>query len=145
MMQHLRNTWARYHQLLAYLIVGGLTTLINVAVFILLTTYAHWSWLSANNWAWFLSVLFAFFANKTYVFSSYYTTWRHFLTELILFFGARLASLVLDNAIMWVGLTVLHAGNLLTKLADQVIIILVNYALSKWIFKPTTKKLPDES
>lgn len=61
--------YTKYGEAFRYLVVGGLTTLINIVIFFSLTHITiPWFW--ANMIAWFLSVLFAFVANKKVVFGS---------------------------------------------------------------------------
>ena len=63
MVNTVNKIYARYGEILRYLIVGGLTTVINVALFYLLFQI-HLSWFWANLAAWLASVMFAFVANK---------------------------------------------------------------------------------
>ena len=58
----------KYQSVIAYLFFGGLTTLINFVVFFIFDSGLHWNYQVANFIAWFLSVLFAFFTNKVWVF-----------------------------------------------------------------------------
>lgn len=90
----------------------------------------------ANFLAWLLSVLFAFITNKLWVFESKFTTVKSFLIEMWWFFFYRIISLGFDAGIMFIGISLLHANGLLTKLVDQVVIVLLNYFFSKFlIFK----------
>lgn len=134
-MQKLWALYHRYHDFIMYAFFGGLTTLVNLVTFgALYYTPLHMSLLVANTIAWFLSVTFAFFTNKTWVFRSPYTTVGAFLLEMFWFFAARGVSLGADTAIMWIGVDLLHANAMLTKIVDQVVVILMNYVFSKWIF-----------
>lgn len=134
-MDKIRALFKKYEAFISYVFFGGLTTLINLVVFWVTHEQMGINWAVANIIAWFLSVLFAFFTNKTWVFHSRYTTVWAFLKEIFLFFGARGASLVIDQSIMWIGIDLLHVGAMLTKLVDQIVVILINYVFSKWIFK----------
>lgn len=134
-MDKLRHLYHQYHDFIMYAFFGGLTTLVNLVTFwALYYTPLHVSWLPANTIAWFLSVTFAFFTNKTWVFRSPYTTASAFFIEMFWFFAARGVSLGADTAIMWVGIDLLHASAMLTKIVDQIVVILMNYVFSKWIF-----------
>lgn len=131
----------KYRAILAYLFFGGATTLVNFGVYALFTTWIPLHYQVANFLAWLLSVLFAFFTNKVWVFGSHYTTVSNFFTELGTFFFYRALSYVLDAGIMFVGISLLHANGLLTKLVDQVVIVLLNYLFSKYlIFNNKLKK-----
>ena len=70
------------------------------------------------------------------VFESKFTTVKSFLIEMWWFFFYRIISLGFDAGIMFIGISLLHANGLLTKLVDQVVIVLLNYFFSKFlIFK----------
>jgi len=129
----IKTFYAKYGEALRYLIVGGLTTLINLVIFFCLTHLSiPWFW--ANIAAWFLSVLFAFIANKKLVFSSSNTSASVVLKQSVSFFALRGASLLVDTAILFVGLNLLHGSPLIVKIIDQVVVIALNYVFSKHIF-----------
>lgn len=125
--------YAKYGMALRYLIVGGLTTGINIVLFFGLT-HLNVAWFWANVVAWFLSVLFAFVANKKVVFASADTTPTTVAKEAVSFFALRGASLLADTAILFVGLTLLNGSPVIVKIIDQVIVIGLNYVFSKHIF-----------
>ncbi|ANK59160.1 GtrA family protein [Loigolactobacillus backii] len=134
--QQLLNLFQQYKNVLAYLIFGGLTTLINIGVFGVLNTKTSLNYQIANVIAWFLSVLFAYVTNKLWVFASKTHGLKQLLQEMGSFFFFRVLSLLMDMAIMWVGISLLHANPLLTKIVDNVIVVIANYFFSKWyIFK----------
>ncbi|MFD1485487.1 GtrA family protein [Lacticaseibacillus baoqingensis] len=123
------------HQLLdvlAYLIFGVLTTLVNIGVFALATRLSL-SWQGANFWAWLLSVLFAFVTNKRWVFKSQTTSWGSFLWEFSKFIGARVLSLGIDYACMFLFIQALSWHDLAAKIVTQVVIVVANYLLSKFL------------
>lgn len=123
----------RYGEALRYLVVGGLTTLINIVLFFSLT-HLGTAWFWANIVAWLLSVLFAFIANKKLVFGAADMTPRTVVKEAVSFFTLRGASLLADTAILFVGLTLLHGSPIIVKVIDQVVVIGLNYVFSKQIF-----------
>ena len=57
-------------ELISYIIVGGCTTLVNFIIYWLLIKLVHQGWLVANVISWIGAVIFAFFANRQYVFKS---------------------------------------------------------------------------
>lgn len=90
----------------------------------------------ANIIAWFLSVLFAYITNKLWVFSSKTHGLTNLIKEMSSFFFFRILSLVMDIFMMWLGISVLHANPVLTKIVDNVVVVVANYFFSKWyIFK----------
>lgn len=135
-MQLIQQLWQRYKSVIAYLVFGGLTTVINFIVFWIFNDFVQWPYWLANTMAWFLSVLFAYITNKLWVFDSKTPTVRTVLAEATSFFGFRLLSYFVDQAIMIVGISVLHGNNLIVKLIDQIIIVVLNWFFSKlFIFK----------
>ena len=56
-------------ELLNYVVVGGLTTLVNFVVYFF-CTHIQLHYLIANVIAWIFAVLFAYIANRKYVFKS---------------------------------------------------------------------------
>ncbi|ANZ60835.1 teichoic acid glycosylation protein [Secundilactobacillus paracollinoides] len=132
----IKQLWHQYASVISYLVFGVLTTLVNIGVFDILDTHAHWNYQVATVIAWFVSVLFAYITNKLWVFDSKTTTSQAFLTELGSFFFFRIVSLFMDMGMMWLGISVLHASPLLTKVIDNVVIVVVNYLFSKvFIFR----------
>lgn len=92
----------------------------------------------ANVIAWFLSVLFAYITNKIWVFSSKTRGLSALTKEISSFFFFRGLSLIMDVFIMWLGISILQVNPLLTKIIDNVVIVVANYFFSKWyIFKTT--------
>lgn len=134
MVNSINKIYARYGEMLRYLIVGGLTTVINVVLFYLLIQ-AQLPWFWANIAAWLVSVMFAFVANKWLVFGAPANSRQAILREAVLFFGLRGASLLADTAILFVGINLLAGPVLLVKIVDQVVVIALNYVFSKLIFK----------
>ena len=135
-MTKIKQLWQQYASVISYLVFGVLTTVVNIGVFDVLDTYAHWNYQVATVLAWFISVLFAYSTNKVWVFNSKTTTSQALMTELGSFFFFRILSLFMDMAMMWLGISILHASPLLTKVVDNVVIVVVNYLFSRvFIFK----------
>lgn len=127
----------KYWQLWSYLIFGGLTTLINLAVFNYLYIFMHiTSYQVATIVAWVISVVFAFVTNKSYVFRTKTTSSTQYLHELLIFFFYRSLSLLIDFAILKIGIDCLHSNVFLIKLIDNLVVIIINYVFSKiFIFR----------
>ncbi|QVI34013.1 hypothetical protein BVJ53_05475 [Lacticaseibacillus chiayiensis] len=132
-MKTLIQLYRRYEMMINYLFIGGLTTLINFVTFFVMR-YFGIGLVITNTTANIVSVIFAFFANKSVVFHSDYSSKKKFLFELTSFLILRGVSLLLDNSIMIVGVDWLHGNEILVKILDQVIIVLANYLFSKLIF-----------
>lgn len=120
-------------EMLAYIFFGICTTLVNIIVFQVCTALLRWNWALSNILAWILSVLFAFFTNKLFVFQSKDSGLKRFLWETVTFFGARILSLGVDMVGMWLLLDLLHVNSLLSKILVNIVVIVVNYILSKYV------------
>jgi putative flippase GtrA len=126
-------------EMISYIVFGVLTTAVNVLSFGLLRSLLHWDLLVANTIAWILSVAFAFITNKLYVFKSKSFEAILFRRELATFVGARLLSLGVDTLGMLLLVNVLIWNDWLAKIIMNVIVIIINYVLSKRIiFKDQT-------
>ena len=84
----------------------------------------------ANVLSWVISVLFAYFTNKKYVFLS---NNEDFFKEGIRFFGSRILTLLMDMLIMYVGVSILGRNDKIIKIISQIIVIVSNYLFSKLI------------
>lgn len=123
----------KYRELLLYGIFGVLTTLINIVVYSLCYGQLGISNVASNVIAWILSVLFAFVTNKIWVFDSKSTEFSVLFKEAVSFFGCRLATGLLDLAIMYVTVDVMAWNSTLMKCISNVIVIVVNYVASKLV------------
>lgn len=130
----------------SYVVFGAITTVINIVCAVQSYTLLQMTALSdaavnslSNIVAWTIAVLFAFFVNKWFVFQSKTASFRAALREFWAFIVARLLSLLVDIAGMLLLVELLHAPYGLSKIGMNVIVLLINYFLSKWfIFSPKT-------
>lgn len=123
----------KYRGLILYAVFGALTTAINIAAYALCYRVLKLPNVPSNVVAWVLAVLFAFVTNKLYVFESKSLDRGTVMRELLSFVGARLATGLLDLAVMFVGVDMLHESDLVFKVASNVIVIILNYVFSKLI------------
>lgn len=117
-----------------YLIFGVLTTLINITSFYFLHKISD-NLIITNSIAWIISVLFAFITNKNIVFKSN----GNIIKEILMFFLARLLSLLFDNIFMLILTKTI--GDMLAKIITNIFVIIINYILSKiFIFTKKDQK-----
>lgn len=136
MIEQIKALLEKYKAIIRYGIFGVLTTLINIVVYEAFYRYAGWSNVVSNIVAWVAAVLFAFVTNKLWVFESKTTEKKALMFEIASFFGCRLATGVLDLAIMYVAVDEMALNSTLMKCISNVIVIIVNYIASKLlIFK----------
>ena len=135
-MTKIKNLVSKYEELIGYLIFGGLTTVVNIVVFYLFDSVFEVHYLFANAIAIVVSILFAFFTNKKYVFKSSTPTVQLWLKEFSLFVSFRLLSAVFDMGSMWLLVDGLNLNSNVAKIITQFIVVVLNYAFSKFfIFK----------
>lgn len=132
-MEKLKQLWKRHKELILYVFFGGCTTLINIISYFACRELMHLPVVPADVLAWLVSVIFAYVTNKLFVFES--KSWRLMLVlkEGAAFLAARVFSLGLDVAMLYVTVTVLGWWELPMKVLANVVVIVINYIFSKWI------------
>lgn len=132
-MNKIKTLFIKYKEIINYLIFGVLTTVINILVYDLFFYAFHLENIPSNVIAWVVSVLFAFITNKLFVFNSY-KKGLSLIVEMISFFGCRLSTGLIDTGLMYLFIDVLKTGhNTIIKIIVNVIVIVLNYVLSKII------------
>ena len=138
MPKSLRPLALRYQELISYVVVGGLTTLVNFVIYFPLSRLIHY--LIATSVAWVGAVVFAFFANKVFVFEDGRWDRAYLLRQAASFTTMRLLSWGLEVLIMWIFVERLGVNSDVTKIAAQILVMLLNYIFSKLlIFRKKTE------
>ncbi len=141
-MDKIKELYKKYKEIINYLIVGGLTTLVSLVVyyllvFTILNPENSIELQIANIVSWIVSVIFAYFTNRKYVFESKNL---NKIKEATKFTTSRISTLLLDMLIMYLGVSLLRFNDKIIKLISQVLVIVGNYILSKlFVFKKTDK------
>ena len=108
--------YKKHKAVLLYLFFGGLTTVISIA-------------LQA-------AVLFAFLTNRVWVFRAPTKTTGEFLRQMASFYGGRVVTLLIEEAMLAVFITWLGFSDMPVKITAQIVVIVLNYFISKlFIFK----------
>lgn len=138
MKNQIKKIYNKYKEIIHYLIVGGLTTVVSLGVYYIgvltvLNPTVSLQLQIANVMSWVAAVTFAYFANRKYVFESCN---NNIFNEAISFYVSRVSTLIMDMAIMFIFVTVLGFNDKIMKLMVQFIVTVVNYLLSKlFVFK----------
>lgn len=125
-------------EVILYVIFGVLTTIVSlVTYYICVGTFLNAEnaiqLQIANIIAWIISVAFAYITNRKFVFES---TNKNKLGEATKFVTSRIATLLMDMFIMFLGVTLLKLNDGIIKIISQVIVIVANYVFSKiFVFK----------
>lgn len=140
-MKSLLNCYHKYEEIINYLIVGVLTTVVSLAtyyacVYTFLDPSSPVELQIANIISWICAVTFAYITNKIFVFK---TKNVNVLKEGINFYASRVVTLLMDMGIMFLLVTVLHGNDKIAKLIVQVVVTIGNYIISKFfVFKKKT-------
>lgn len=130
----------KYEEIIKYLIIGVATTALNYIIFTILVKKANIEMHTSNILAWFVSVIFAYFTNKLFVFESKSFKFDVLGKEILSFGTARILSLVLEEIILYVFVDLLNMNKMIIKLIANVVVIIVNYILSKFIIFKNSKE-----
>ena len=115
-------------ELVSYIFFGILTSVINIFVFLVLTDSFHINYIISNIIAWAVSVLFAYVTNRIWVFKSKN---ENIVKEIFLFYFGRFFTVIVDTAFMILFIELLHFGNSFSKIVVAIIVIILNYVISK--------------
>ena len=130
--------YKKYEEIINYLIFGILTTIVSIISYFIFSKIFNINYLISNIISWILSVLFAFITNKLYVFKSKDKDKNKVIKELINFFSSRLFTFLIDMLLMYMLVSIIKIDDMISKLVTQIIVIVLNYVLSKlYVFKKT--------
>lgn len=117
-------------EVILYLIFGVLTTLVNILLYLAFAHIIKINYIIANILAWFFSVIFAYVTNRIWVFKSKN---ENIIVEFVMFLCGRLFSGVLDTLLLYLFVGLLFIDDVVAKIVIGVIVVIVNYVLSKEI------------
>lgn len=132
-MNKITELYHRHKEIVNYLIVGCLTTVVSLGVYygLVLTVLDPDNAIQlqiANVASWVAGVTFAYFTNRKYVFESKNP---NMLREAGSFVAARVGTLIMDMVFMFLTVSMFGMNDKVAKLLDQVLITVANYLLSK--------------
>lgn len=136
------DIYKKNEEVVMYLIMGVLATIVNISVkYVLLFTILNpkdaFELQVAVIISWIVAVLFAYTTNRKFVFKS---KENNILKEFSSFIVARIITLIMEMIIMWFFITFLKLDTKLwvafITLVAQALVIILNYVFSKlFIFK----------
>ena len=77
--------------------------------------------------------MFAYLTNRTWVFTQKAHDGPAVVREAVSFTTGRLATLGIEELVLWVGIAVLGINDIAVKLFGQLFVIIGNYVISKWL------------
>ena len=137
----IRKIWKKHEEAMNYLFWGGVAFVLSMILFYIFANMLDLYEQIANILSWIICVIFTYFTNRTFVFQSKVKGLKNIFKEFKDFVTARLLTLVMENAILFLMIDLLTINNMISKLVGQFVVIVSNYFLSKlWIFKKKNKK-----
>lgn len=133
MVAMMKNLSLKYQEIISYLIVGVLTTIVSlgtyyVCVLTILDPLNPLQLQIANIISWIAAVTFAYVTNRKYVFKSHNSA---IIQESAKFFASRIGTLLIDMGTMFLLVSLMEMNDKVSKLIVQFIVTVGNYLLSK--------------
>ncbi len=130
-------------EVILYIVFGVLTTLVNLISFYVMNSLLHWNENVSNFIAILLAVIFAYITNKDLVFHANAKNLKERFQQFCKFMLGRAFTMVLE----FIGGLILFnlpIPNIITKAGITVIVIILNFFISKFFaFKDNTKERKD--
>ncbi len=91
---------------------------------------------ASSVFSWICAVTFAYITNRIWVFESKVSCKKQLFAEAVSFYGGRVFTLIVETLMMWVGYSLIGVNYWLTKIAANVVVLILNYVISKlFVFK----------
>lgn len=148
----MKSLWNKYKEIITYIIFGVLTTAVSWGTYILFADKVRMTVFWSNLLSWVCAVAFAYITNKLWVFESKSFKPSVILSEIVSFVAARgitgvieifcvplLARTGFDNIFytlvekLGFKMQVLFTQGIYSKISLAVIVVILNYFLSKFI------------
>ncbi len=125
-------------EVILYIIFGVLTTIVNLVVFYLLTTFTSLDENLSNIIAIITCVLFAYFTNRKFVFNSTANTFKEKFQEFYKFMLGRAFTMVIEAVGFYLLFSIIGIQEMISKVLISIIVIILNFFISKFFaFKKT--------
>lgn len=128
--------WDLYEKnkdIILYVFFGICTTVINVLLYAVFARQMHLGTMVSTVLAWVLAVLFAYITNRRWVFKSKAHSVKEIVVEVWAFFLCRIATGMLDWAMMFVFVEKFLLNDVFIKMIANMAVIVLNYIGSKCV------------
>ncbi len=151
-LEKLKTIYQRYENIILYVFFGGLTTIVSWGTHFGSEHFFHVSVAVATAISWICSVTFAFITNKKFVFKNKTETGKGLILQVASFFAARAMSLGVEIIIMKLCADTYSdyfsslfgvdkkTNEMIFKLFANVVILIINYVLSKLVIFKNKKQ-----
>ena len=139
-MNNIINLYKKYQEIINYLIVGVLTTVVSIVTYFLFSLILDIEnnilFILANVLSWICAVIFAYITNKKFVFNTTTSNKKEEIKVFSMFVSSRITTLLIELAFMFITVKVILINDKIAKVIAQFIVIVLNYILSKlFVFK----------
>lgn len=139
-MNNIINLYKKYQEIINYLIVGVLTTVVSIVTYFLFSLVLDIEnnilFILANVLSWICAVVFAYITNKKFVFNTTTSNKKEEIKVFSMFVSSRITTLLIELAFMFITVKVILINDKIAKVIAQFIVIVLNYILSKlFVFK----------
>lgn len=141
LLRWLNPFFQKHRSVLMYLFFGAVTTVVSWVTFWLFAVVLQWNELVANLVSWIITVLVAFLTNRVWVFNAPTKGAAAYIKQLLSFYGSRVATFLVETALIYVFVTRLGFYEMAVKIAASIIVVILNYVFSK-LFVFAKKKAP---
>lgn len=119
-------------EIIFYAIFGIFTTIVNIGCFYILTHFINLEENLSNAIAILIAVLFAYFTNRKLVFNSNASGFKEKLFEFFKFMLGRAFTMIVEFVGFFFMFNILHINELISKIFITVLVIILNFFISKF-------------
>lgn len=123
----------KYREIIMYILIGICTTLVNLVTYTVMYKLLSFSINISNVTSIVVAIIFAYFTNKIFVFDSKDNTLKTLFLEGMKFISARLFTMLIEVYGVYLLVVINGEDEFLGKIKVQVIILVLNYVMSKFI------------
>lgn len=134
----LQKIYYKYEEKWLYLFFGVLTTAVSFVSAGIAKYFLEKAGLSdglvgdiSTAISWICAVTFAYLTNRVWVFESHASGARELAKEAVSFYGGRVATFLTELIIMRIGYSWLGINYWVTKISANVVVLILNYVISK--------------
>lgn len=138
MVDKIKELMKKYEEIIVYLIVGVINTIVSwgawfLCAYTVLDAQVVWQNVVLSIISWVVGVVAGYFMNRIWVFKSHEP---NMLKEFLQFAGGRVATWVLDAVMMVLMVNILNINEAFSKIFVSVLVMIGNYVISKFfVFK----------
>ena len=139
MIKKITELLKKYRSIIIYLVVGVMTTAVDMVVYYFPGVNAVSPAELRNAISWIAAVIFAFFGNRTFVYTENVKGQKITFREFGEFVASRVFSLVVQTLIITLFTKGFSMSDDLVKIPTSVIVVVLNYITGKLVFRKKKK------